>query len=294
MLINAYDTTVGKKYKATDGVEATIKALHVSRTLTPTKKDGVFVLTHETTLPIPAFAFPITMQAYNRDIITVYDERPYRNKGNDAVVNQNEAVIIRLAAFLQHDVAEGNIAPVKNCRMVATKAFSEAVASVLSRRGGLDVNETMTLKVLLGYFFVGLQEENNSDLILVATNVIRSIYGSEKGYILGVVEELPKMATLEDLLDAISSNPVLYKLKATEMKDLMTVMGGISFAALGNKVILAACETPCLFTALVYGAIRFKAAYHKTKIGEALDPKYNKETLASLQKHIDYTYDLNG
>lgn len=294
MLINAYDTTVGTKYKATDDVEATIKALHVSRALTRTNKEGVFVLTHETTLPVPTFAFPITMQAYNKDIITVYDERPYRNKSNDAVVNQNEVVIIRLAAFLQHDVAEGNIAPVKNCRMVATKAFAEAAGSVLGRRGGLDVNETMTLKVLLAYFFVGLQEENNTDLVLVASNVIRGIYGSEKGYILGVIEEVPKMATLEDLLGAMRSNPVLYKLKATDLKDMLAVIGGISFAALGNKVILAACEAPCLFTALVYAAIRFKAAYHKTKIGEALDPKYNKETLASLQKHIDYTYNLNG
>lgn len=292
MLINSYDTTVGKPFKVADRVESTIKTLHVTRNLTPTKKPGVFVVTHETDLPIPIFAFPITMEGFNRQLITVYDERPFRNKSN-AVVNANEIAIMRLAAFLQHDVAEGDVVPLKNCRLMATKAFSEAFGSRLIKRAGLDVNAGLTLKVLLAYYMICIQEDVTTDLELLALNVIRSIYGSEKGYILGVVEGMPKLSTLQDLFEAIRNNPVLYQLKGVEFKDFMALLGGISFVALGSKVIIAAAEAPCLFTALVYGAARYKL-YAKTPLGMALDPKYNKGVLESFTKHIDYTYDLNG
>jgi hypothetical protein len=292
MLINAYDTTVGKPFKVADRVESTIKTLHVTRNLTPTKKPGVYVVTHETDLPIPIFAFPITMEGFNRQLITVYDERPFRNKSN-AVVNANEIAIMRLAAFMQHDVAEGDVVPLKNCRLMATKAFAEAFGSRLGRRAGLDVNANLTLKVLLAYYMICIQEDVTTDLELLALNVIRSIYGSEKGYILGVVEGVPKLSTLEQLFDAIRNNPVLYQLKGVEFKDFMALLGGISFVALGSKVIIASAEAPCLFTALVYGAARYKL-YAKTPLGMALDPKYNKGVLESFTKHIDYTYDLNG
>jgi hypothetical protein len=285
MLINAYDTTVGKPFKATDKVESTIKTLHVTRNLTPTKKPGVFVVTHETDLPIPVFAFPITMEGFNRQLITVYDERPFRNKSN-AVVNANEIAMIRLAAFLQHDVAEGDVTPLKSCRLMVTKAFAEAFGSRLGRRAGLDVNAGLTLKVLLAYYMICIMEDAVVDLELLALNVIRSIYGSEKGYILGVVEGLPKFSTLEDLFTAIRNNPVLYQLKGVEFKDFLSLLGGVSFVSLGSKVIIAAAEAPCLFTALVYGAARYKL-YAKTPLGMALDPKYNKGVLESFTKHID-------
>ena len=292
MLINAYDTTAGKPYRSTDKIESTIKTLHVTRNLTPTKKPGVFVITNEEAYPFPVFAFPITMEAFNRQLITVYDERPFRNKSN-AIVHANEVTISRLAAFLQHDVAEGNLTPLKNCRLIATKAFSEALGSKIVRSAGLESNEALTLKILLAYYFLCLSESNSTDLTLVGINVIRSIFGSEKGYILGVIEELPKLATLGDLLEAILTNPVLYKLKGLTMGDFLAVVGGISFSSLGNKILMAAAEAPCLFTAMVYGVARFKV-YNKTPLGIALDPKYNKGVLESFTQHIDYTYDLNG
>lgn len=292
MLINAYDTTVGQPYRGTDDVASTIKTLHLSRNLTLTKKKGVFCITNETELRIPTFAFPITMQSHTREMITVYDERPFRNKSNQ-IVHPNEITINRLAAFLQQDVAENYLTPLKNGRLLATKAFSESISSKLVIRAGLDKNEALTLKVLLAYFFLTLQENPNEDVTFIATNVIRSIYGTEKDYILGVIEDLTHMATLSDLLVAIRSNPILFKLKNLDLKDTIAIVGSISFAALGPKVIAAAAEAPCLFTALVYGAAKFKA-YSKTQLAVTLDPQYNKGTLEAFTKNIEYTYDLNG
>lgn len=292
MLINAYDTTVGQPYRVTDGVENTIKTLHLSRNLTLTKKKNVFCITNESELTIPVFAFPITTQSHTREMITIYDERPFRNKSN-AVVHPNEITINRLAAFLQQDVAEGYLTPLKNCRLLATKAFSESVSAKLVHRAGLDQNEALTLKVLLAYYFLGLQESSLTDLVFIGQNVIRSIYGTDKDYILGVIDGAPKMANLPDLLVSIRANPILFKLKNLTLKDTIQLVGSISFAALGPRIISAAAEAPCLFTALVYGAATFKA-YSKTQLATTLDPKYNKGTLESFTKNIEYTYDLNG
>jgi len=292
MLTNAYDTTVGKVNKSLDGVQDTIAALHVSRDLTPTTKDNVFVLTNETELGVKTFMFPITMQAYNRKLITVYDERPFRNKSNQ-IVQQDQITIMKLAAFLQQDVAEGNVTNLKNGRLLAAKAFADAVSKRTAFKANLSPNENLTYKVLLAYYFVSLIEENDTDLELVGLNVIRSIYGSEKSFIMGVIEDLPRMALLSDLLDGIHKNPALYKLKSVTLQDFTQLLGGLMFSSMGNKVIAAACEAPCLFMALVYGAARFRA-YQKTPLGEALDPKYNKGTLESFIKNIDYAYDLNG
>lgn len=292
MIINAYDTTVGKQYKIIDKVENTIKTLHITRNLIPSSKEGVFYVDNSLSLPVPTFAFPITMQAHNRTTITVYDERPFRNKSNQ-VTQLNELTILKLSAFLQQDVAEGNLTPLKSARQLATKAFSEAVGTQIIRRGGLDVNESLTLKVLLAYYFVCLEEVADDGLEFIATNIIRSIYGTEKGYLMGVIDGLPKLKDLGDLLAAIQTNPTLFKLKALDIKDLLAVISGISFSGLGGKVIAASAEAPCLFTAMVYGAIKFKA-YNKTPLGMALDPKYNKNTLEAFTKHIDFTYDLIG
>lgn len=300
MLLNAYDTTVGIPNKAIDRVESTVAQLHIARSLTPTKKENVFVITNESSLPVPTFMFPITFQAYNGRMITVYDERPYRDKSN-RISSPNEIMIMKLAAFLQQDVVEGNVTTLKNGRLQATKAFAEALSSRMSQRAGLNPNEVMTLKVLLAYYFIGLEEENNTDLELVTINVVRSIYGSEKGFVLGVIEGLPKLNRLgaskpgqeDGLLEAIHQNPILFKLKSLTLKDFIQLIGGIMFSSIGPKVIAAACEAPCLFTALVYGAVRFRQ-YQKTALGIALDPKYNKNTLESFTKNIDFAYDLNG
>ena len=293
MLINAYDTTVGKSFKVKDDVENIIRTLHTARNLKRTNKDGVFVLDFETTVDIQVFAFPITMQTNTRQTITVYDERPFRNKGNNAIVNSNELVIQKLAAYLQHDVAEGNVTPLKNCRLIAAKAFSETLGGILVRKAALTIQEGLTLKILLAYYFIGLEEENGTDLELVGTNVIRSINGGEKGVILNVIDDLPRMALLEDILVAIRKNPVLFKLKSLDMKDFMFLISTMTFSALGGRLVIAAAEAPCLFTAFVYGAVRFKA-YSKTHLGVALDPKYNKDIVEAFSKQIDYNYDLNG
>jgi len=304
MQIDAYNTTIGKPFRVLNKVEATIQALHINQSLTTTKKEGVFVITHEKKLPIEIFAFPITLQAYNRKMITIYDERPYRHEKSNVVTNPNELTIMRLAAFLQQDVVMNNLTPLKQARNVATKAFAGALGNLIINRGNLGVtssigrnpmgsNEAMTLKILLAHYFIGLEEPVNSDLELVTINVTRSIFGADKGFVLGVIENVGRLPTLVELHEAIIENPVLYKLKTVTFRDFLHLVSTYTFAALGKHVVGAATEAPCLFTAFVYGAVAFKA-YDKTPLGLDLDPKYNKDTLATFKLNLDYAYDLHG
>lgn len=294
MLINAYDTTVGKPFKVTDKVEAIIKALHIARTLVPTKKEGVFCIDYSAEVTADIFAFPITLRAYNNKTITIHDERPYRNKNTNQVVNSNELTILRLASFLQHDVANGDPGPLKKMRAVACKGFSESISNRISKPAGLNANEAMTLKILLGHYFVSLIEPQGNDVELVTINVMREVYGADKGYVLGIIEDIQAMGhlhTVEQLLQAINKNPTLYKLKGYDLKDFISAYSGITFAALGNKMIGAACEAPCFFSALAYGAVKF-GSYSRTPLAQSLDIKYNKELLKNFTLNVECTYDL--
>lgn len=292
MRINAYDTTVGAFIRSEHRVDEVIKTLHMSNNLTPTKKANVFCITQASSVGFSALAFPITLQTHTRQTITVFDERPYRDKQN-RVTNPNDLAILRLAAFLQQDCAELKFTPLKAARNMVAKAFSEALTQRIQSRAGLDIIEATTLKCLLAFYVVCLIEQPDTDLVLVGQNVLREVYGTEKEFALGVIEEVPHLHTLEDLLKAIRNNPILFKLKGLGMKDFIALASSLIFAALGSRVVGAAAEAPCLLTAFVYGAARFRAL-QKTPLGMTLDPKYNKGTLETFLKNIDYTYDLNG
>ena len=292
MLINAYDTTVGSVLKVKDKVDETIKTLVLMKNLTPTKKANVYVITHATPVPFSALAFPITVQDHTRRLITVYDERPYRDNQNRAV-NTNDITIMRLAAFLQQDVADLRFTPLKTGRNMVVKAFSESLTHRIISRAQLDITEANTLKCLLAHYVVSLMEQPDTDLTFVSENVIRTVYNMQKDFILGVIEGVPRLSNLTDLLGAIRANPMLYKLKGIDLKDFIALVSTLTFHALKGPVVGAAAEAPCLLTAFIYGAARFKA-YSKTPFGMALDPKYNRGMLESFLKNIDYTYDLNG
>lgn len=290
MNLNAYDTSPAKPFKVVDQVEGTLKTLALTRDLKPTKNPGVFVIDHENARGLQKFAFPLTLQTHTREHITVYDERPYRSSANK-LINKPEAVLQRLTACLQQDVINGNLVALKKGRMLTVKAFANGFSNVLSRKGGLDLNETLKLKILLAYYYTGLMENPNLDFKFVAANVIRSIYGTEKSVISDVIDELPYLANLQDLLAAIKGTPGLFKLKSLDWKDFLSLSYTLSYSAMGKFVVGAASEAPCLMMAYVYTTIK-NPGFNKTALGTQLDPKYNRELLEPFTKGIEFSYDL--
>ena len=292
MLINAYDSTAGKVLGSLHKVDEVIKLLHMQQNLTPTSKRNVYVLTNANAVSFSALAFPITLQTHTRETITVYDERPYRDSQNRPV-NSNDITIMKLCAFLQQDVAEKKLTPLKTMRMMTARGFAEGFGERISSRATLNTDETKTLKALFVYYVACLMEQPGTDLTFLGENVIRSVYNYQRDFSLGVIEGLGHLQTLEDLLNAVRANPVLYKLKGLGLKDFTALVSSIVFTGFKGPVVAAAAETPCLLAAFAYGASRFKLL-NKTPMGMAFDPKYaGQAALEAFWKNIDYTYDLN-
>lgn len=293
MILNAYDTTIGKPLKVSDKIEGVIKTLALMRTLSPTAKKNVFVLTFANAAELPFLAFPVTLQSHTREMITVYDERPYRNK-QDVIINTAEATLQRLTAFLQQDVVEGNVTPIKNARMLCTKAFANSLGNLLAQRAGLDVNENLIVKMMLAYYYIGLCENKETgQLPFIATNVIRQVYGTDQSIINDMISDLPVMTNISELHKALISQPGLYKLRTLAFKDFLGLAGRMSFSSMGRHVCLASTESPCLFTALVYITLNNRL-YQKTALGLQLDPKYNKDIIEAFERNINFTYNLRN
>lgn len=292
MLINTYNTTVGKQYKITDNVENTIKSLLINNSLKQGAKEGIFLIDHEVGFTEGSLLFPLTLKGFNGKLITVIDERPFRNKNSNKITNPNELEIYLVAGYLQQDAATGNLSPIKASRLVVTKGFAESVSSRLTRRAGMDLEEAYILKILLAYYAISLTEDSKEELDFIAYNLIKSIYGAERSRVDNVISEVPVLKTVNDLLQAIHSNPILFKLKSLTLKDLLATLSGITFSAFGGGVVGAAVESPIMLTALCYGVVKFRV-YNKTPLGMALDPKYNRgNTIESFTNHLHFTYNL--
>jgi len=290
MHLSAYDTTVGKFLRTADRVDEVIKTLHMSNNLTPSKKEGVYCLTHASSVSFDPIAFPLTLQTHTRQTITVVDERPYRDKKNQ-VTSPNDIAVMRLAGFLQQDAANLRLTALKNCRNMMAKAFAESVSR---RVRGLNILEETTFKNLLAFYIVCLIEPvDTPDLTLVGINVLHEVFRTDREFALSVIEGVPHMKGLEDLLTAAKANPILFKLKVVTMKDFIAILSSLTFSGLGGRVVGAASEAPCLLAGFVYACARFRGL-QKTPLGQALDPKHNPRILDAFLRHIDYTYDLNG
>lgn len=293
MILNAYDTTIGKPLKVSDKIEGVIKTLALMRSLSPTSKKNVYVLNHTNAGDLPFIAFPITLQAHTREMITVYDERPYRNK-QDVIINPAEATLQRLTAFLQQDVVDGNTTPLKNARLLGTKAFANTLGNLISRRSGLDVNENLTVKMILAYYYIGLNETSTTgQLPFIAANVIRQVYGTDQSMIDDLLRDVPEMSNLKELHDVLIAHPNMFKLRTMGFKDFLALVSRMSFSSLGKHVVAASAEAPCLFTAMVYTTLNNRL-YQKTDLGLQLDPKYNRGMLEAFEKGINLTYNLRN
>lgn len=291
MILNAYDTTVGRPYKLADKVESTIKTLALSKTLKVSSNPNVLYLDKTTEYNVPVLAFPITTTGFNGKVITIYDERPFRNNSN-VVSNSNELNIAKTCALLQQMVTEQGYGIVNSNRQLIVKTFTDALSNRLSMRAGLDPQEQLTLKILIAFYYTSIMLTDETEYSFVITNVIRSIYGTDQATIFNVINDLPKSNEVRDLVALIKDNPTLIKLHSLELKDLMAVISSLTFSALGGKVVAAVAEAPVLLMAMMWGAASYRT-YNRTPLGIALDPKYNRTSLPSFLNSINYKLDLN-
>lgn len=287
MIINAHDALPGRVYRVTEQIEQTIKTLELTDRLVKTSKKNVYCIDYSV-MAIPPFSFPITLKTNYGETITVYDQRHFINKNNN-VINQAENTLFKLTSFLQQDAAEGVLNILSSCRFLVVKGFVKALSNALVRRAGLNVEEETTLNALLVYYWMCVSVKQPANLLFITDNVARETLNIQSASLL--IEDVNVMSGINDLLKEIHNHPVLFKLHRMDLKDFLSVAGKLAFSSVGNQVITAALETPCLMTALVYTILN-NNLYAKTSIGMVFDPRRDKARIDEFTKTINYVYTL--
>lgn len=288
MLLNAYETTVGKPFAIMDKVQGLLKSLSTMDDLDKSSKEGVLYITHENGNQLPLFIFPLSVIDHQRRKITVLDKRPFSNK-KDIIINPVEFVGQLVTACIQQDAFEGNTTPIKSSRYITTRGYARALANRIGRQAGLDPRETSELAIILGHFYVCLTEKQNDDYQFVSANVLKQALQLDQSVTQPIIEEMGFVSSIHTLVDYITRREGFFKLKHLTQKDFIGLGSTIIFSNLGKQVVGAALEHPPLFTGLCFMALKNRM-YLQTTLGQQIDPKYNEKLTDSFVRMISDNY----
>lgn len=292
MVINGYETMIGKPLKVKDNIEGVIKTLALRNDLFPTTKAGVFTINGENANNISIFPLPITLTGHDGRNITVYDERPFRNS-NNKVISESELNIIRLTAYLQQDAINNNFSTLNTSKFICMKAVAGAMADTLGRRKGLNLEESQTLKIILGHYVNCLFEPDTTETGYVSANAIKTTFKIDNGFSQRIIDDIGYLPNVSAVVDAIKTEPTLFKMKNLTLMEFIAISSSLVYIGTGSKVVNVMLESPFLMVGFIY-AVCTNGMYKKTPMGVQLDPKYNKEIVETFVSRINYNYDLSS
>lgn len=288
MILNGYDTTVGSRFKIKDKVTETIKALQSTDQLSIVDNRGVYAIDHKNDFNLPPFVFPISVANYMRENVTIIDQRTYFNK-EGRNINLPEYNVMLLAAILQQDLSKNNTNLMKSVRPFTIKAFANSVGNALSRLTNLDVLQKITLRIILGHYFVCLSESKQIDWAFVSQNAVSRSLRVAQTDVAEVIAEVGYLENLTDLLNAIKKHPSLFALSKLDLGGLVASGSSVFFATSGFRMLMgAALEMPTIFTAICWGAAT-QRIYQNTAVGQELDVKRDK-TVENFIRTVEYYF----
>lgn len=292
MLLNAYDTTVGKPFAVLDKVQGVLKTLALMNDFTPSEKKGVYYIDYENGGSLPMFIFPLSLTTHDRSPITVLDRRPYNNK-KDVMVNYPEYTFALVTACLQQDFFEGNDTVLQSTRYIPTRGFARSLGNLIGKSVGMDAREILELTIILAHYYTCLMEKPAQDYQFVSQNVIKQSLGYDKNETQPIIEDMGYINNIPDLVKYLNNRPGFFKLKTLSEKSFISFGSMVSTSSMGGKVIGAALEHPPLFTGLCYMTLTNRF-YLKTRLGGQLDPKYNERGIASFLRTISDSYPIQN
>lgn len=288
MILNGYQTTAGSRFAVKDKVTETVKTLQSTDRLDQVDSRGVFAIDHKNDFGLPPFVFPISVYNYMKEPVTVIDQRTYFNK-QGRNINVPEYNIMLLAAVLQQDLQKHNTNLLKSVRPFTIKAFANSVGNALGRLATLDILQKITLRIILGHYFVCLSESKDIDWSFVSQNAVSRALRVPQSDVLAVIEEVGYISTLAELLEAIKKHPSLFALSKLDMGGLVAAGSSVFFSTSGFRMLMgAALEMPTLFTALCWGGAT-QRIYQNTAIGQELDIKRDK-TVDNFIRQVEYYF----
>lgn len=290
MIINAYDTLVGKPFSMIDRVKEILQQLSLMEDLLDLG-NGIKLLTHENGKGIPFLNFPLTLTGYDRSIITVMDDRPYRNNKGQ-IVNQAERTALLTAASVQQDIMNRNHSVLLSSGALVMRAFSRSWGQQIVRTAGLTDEQAMVVYTLIGHYYNCLINDPVDDVAFSSQNLIHNNLAIPRNTIIEVLESTGYIGDLKTLHELLVNWPGMYKLKTLSLKDFIGLGQRIWYSSTGKQLIGAALEHPPLLIGMCASCISFKNSYAKTPLGMQLDPKYNEKNNRSFILTLSNSYDI--
>lgn len=274
MILNGYDTFVGKKISITDGVASTLKALSTANRLKPFGTNGVKLVDQETGGGIKTFIFPISLVDYRGNKITVMDTRVYTN-ASGKVVNPSEHEMMLTAAILQQLSFKGSNFILNSAKPYTIKAFANSVSNLLSR-GGINLSQKLDLRVILAHYYNCLLTSESDDYKFVSQNAINQALRISPASSAPIIQEVGYINNFKLLVEAITTYPTLSSLSKLDFGGFIGVINRTWMVLSGFKEIAgASIEMPHLYTAICYASATHNI-YKKTGIGQEVDPRENQ------------------
>lgn len=282
MILNGYDTFVGKRVSVSDNIPGTLKLLSTTNGLQNFGNSGVKILTSESGSGIKPFIFPMTLQDYRGKSVTVMDNRHYVNsKGR--VVNDGELEMISTAALLQQLAANNSRVILNSNKPLVLKAFARSIAGILGRRGNLNPSQRLDLAIILGHYYNCLLTEERNEYAFVSQNAIRESLRINPSISAPIIEEVGYINTLPALFETIKNYPSFPTLAKLDIGGFIGLINQTWFVTSGfREIIGASVEMPHLYTAMCYVSIT-NNLYRKTAIGLEVDPKENSRAEILVQ-----------
>lgn len=290
MLLNAYDTTVGKTIAVSEQIKGTLRTLALMEDLVKSPKNGVFFIDHDNGGKLPLFMFPLSVQGHDRKFITVLDRRPFVNR-NGVVINPAEYSQVLVTAYIQQDMQENNFTIIRSTRELATRAYARSLSNRIGRQAGLDDQEQLELLVFLGLFHIYQSERSTTDYDFVARNVLKQALTLDSSITFPLIEEMGYINDIEDFVDFLRNRDAFFKLKNMTKKDFISLGSSIWFSSLSRFVMGAALEHVPSFVGICYATTTNKM-YLKTTLGSQIDPKYNERLIESFARTINMAYPM--
>lgn len=275
MLINAYDTHVGKPFAVLDHVNTTLQRLALMNDL-ERLDEGVYAITHENGQGLPFLNFPLSAVGYDRKPIVVVDNRPYTDKRGN-LVNRSEQVALLTAAYVQKDVMEKDYSVILRSNGLVMRALARAWGQQLIRSAGLTEEQSLTIYIIIAHYYNCLINHPSDDVVFSSQNLIQQNLGLPRELSLEVIEKIGYLNNIKELHGALVNYPGMYKLKTMQVKDLVALGQRIWYSSTGKQLIGAALEHPPLLIGMCAATISNKTSYGKTPLGLQLDPKYNEK-----------------
>lgn len=292
MILNAYDSIVGRPIALNEQLKGTIKTLALMDDLMRSPKEGVFFIDYENAGKLPLLMFPLSVQSHDRSLITVLDRRPFTNRKNQ-VINHADYSRALVTAYVQQDLQMNKFNVIQASRNICVRGYARSLGNRIAAPGrfGLGVEEKTELLIFLAAFYVYLSERQTDDYEFVALNSIRTALGVDRSISLPLIQEMGYINSLDKFVAFIANRDAFFKLKGLTVKDFLGLGSTIWFSQISRHIMGAALEHVPSFIGVVYSTVTNKM-YQRTTLGEQLDPKYNEDMITAFVRLINTSYPL--